>query len=133
MAESSKQTVSSGGAWTWYFPDGYLPHKNGDGLVEAHEALMLLNTQSRPAQVLLDFYFEDRDPVQGIPVTVLPERIRCLRLDHPQDIGGLEIPPLTQYSVRVRSDVNIVAQFGRLDTTQPNLAYYTTSGFCENP
>ncbi len=94
---------------------------------------MLLNTQSKPAQVLLDFYFEDRDPVQGIPVTVLPERIRCLRLDHPQDIGGLEIPPLTQYSVRVRSDVNIVAQFGRLDTTQPNLAYYTTSGFCENP
>lgn len=115
----------------WYFPDGYLPEKQGSGRLEAHEALMLLNTGSTPADVLLDFYFEDRDPVIGIAFTVPAERIRCLRLDHPQEIGGLEIPPLTQYSIRVRSTENIVAQFGRLDTTQTNLAYYSSDGFCE--
>ena len=133
MPDRSTEIASQGGARVWYFPDGYLPKKTGDGPLESHEALMLLNTQGTPAEVLLDFYFEDREPVKGIRVTVPPERIRCLRLDHPQEIGGLEIPPLTQYSVRVRSSVNIVAQFGRLDTTQANLAYYISTPFFENP
>ena len=101
--------------------------------MEAHEALMLLNVNVSPAQVFLDFYFEDREPVKDIRMTVPPERICCLRLDHPREIGGLEIHPLTQYSIRVRSDVNIVAQFGRLDTTQTNMAYYNSAGFFENP
>jgi len=122
-----------GGARVWYFPDGYLPEKNANGPMEAHEALMLLNTGDVPAEVSLDFYFEDKPPVKNIPITVPAERIRALRLDNPRHIGGLEIPPLTQYSVRVRSDVPIVAQFGRLDTTQTNMAYYISVGFFENP
>jgi hypothetical protein len=52
-------------------------------------------------------------------------------LDNPADIGGLEIPVLTQYSLRVRSDKNIVVQFGRLDTTQNNMAYYGVAGYYE--
>jgi len=94
---------------------------------------MLLNTGDVPAEVSLDFYFEDKPPVKNIPITVPAERIRALRLDNPRHIGGLEIPPLPQYSVRVRSDVPIVAQFGRLDTTQTNMAYYISVGFFENP
>ncbi len=54
----------------WYFPDGYLPEKVGSGPMEAHEALMLLNTSSRTANVKLDFYFADRDPVKDVPVSV---------------------------------------------------------------
>jgi hypothetical protein len=124
--------MAEGGAKTWYFPDGYLPEKTGEGGMEAHEALMLLNTSTQPAQVKLDFYFEDKAPVKDIEVLVEAERIRTLRLDMSDHIGGLEIPPLTQYSIRVRSDVPIVAQFGRLDTTQTNMAYYGGVGFCEN-
>ena len=41
----------------------------------------------------------------------------------------MHLPPLTQYALRVRSDVNLVVQFGRLDTTQTNLAYYANVGF----
>ena len=47
-------------------------------------------------------------------------------------LPGLEIPAMTQYGLRVRSDVNIVAQFGRLDTTQANLAYYVNVGYHED-
>jgi hypothetical protein len=124
--------MAEGGAKVWYFPDGYLPEKTGYGNMEAHEALMLLNTSTQQAQVKLDFYFEDKAPVKDIEVLVDAERIRTLRLDLPEHIGGLDIPPLTQYSIRVRSDVPIVAQFGRLDTTQTNMAYYVGVGFCEN-
>ncbi|MBS1801220.1 MAG: hypothetical protein JSS95_15515 [Acidobacteria bacterium] len=118
------------GAKIWYFVDGYLPEKIGSGPMEAHEALMILNPNAAAATVLLDFYFENKDPVKGIEVIVGAERVRALRLDHPGDIGGLKIPSLTQYSLRLRSDVDVVAQFGRLDTTQINMAYYSCAGFC---
>ena len=122
----------SGGAKVWYFPDGYLPEKTAGAGLEAHEALMLLNVNAQPCAVKLDFYFSDRPPVKDIPIAVPAERVVALRLDHPQEIGGVVIPPLTQYSIRVRADRPIVAQFGRLDTTQPSLAYYTGAGFWED-
>ena len=124
--------MKKGGAKIWYFPDGYLPEKSKKGKMEAHEALMLLNTSKKDAHVNLDFFFEDKGPIKDIPVTIKVERIKCLRLDHPEDINGLAISPLTQYSIRVRSDVNIVVQFGRLDTTQTNMAYYVGVGYCED-
>jgi hypothetical protein len=124
--------MGKGGAKIWYFPDGYLPEKNSADKLEAHEALMLLNTGSETANIKLDFYFEDKDPKMNIPITVDSERVKTLRLDHPEDIGGLSIPALTQYSLRVRSDVNVIAQFGRLDTTQENLAYYGSMGHFED-
>ncbi len=121
----------NGGAKTWYFPDGYLPEKTHDGGMEAHEALMLFNTNSEKAHVFVDIYFSDKNPAKDIAVEVGAERIKTLRLDNPQDIGGLKIPPLTQYAIRVRSDRNIVAQFGRVDTTQTNMAYYGCIGYGE--
>jgi hypothetical protein len=121
--------MNDDGARTWFFADGYLPEKQPGAAMEAHEALMLLNTGSQSAQVKLDFYFSDREPTLDIAVTVPAPRVVALRLDRPADIGGLAIPPLTQYAIRVRSDRKIVCQFGRLDTTQPNLAYYGSNGY----
>jgi len=121
----------NGGAKTWYFPDGYLPEKSIDGKMDAHEALMLFNAGGEEANVKIDVYFENREPVKDIAVTVDAERVKTLRLDKPSDMGGLKIPVLTQYSLRVRSDKNIVVQFGRLDTTQNNMAYYTGASYHE--
>jgi len=122
--------MSSNGARQWFFADGYLPEKKAPGAMEAHEALMILNCTSSPASVKLDVYFDNRAPIKDIPVSVEAERVRTLRLDHPSDLAGHAIPPLTQYALRVRSDVPVVVQFGRLDTTQPNMAYYVGVGYC---
>ena len=119
------------GAKTWYFPDGYLPEKIAGGTMEAHEALMLFNASEQTANVLIDVYFSDRAPVKDIAVAVEAERVKTLRLDHPGDLNGLAIPPLTQYSLRIRSDIPLVAQFGRLDTTQANMSYYVGVGYWE--
>jgi hypothetical protein len=125
--------VKSGGAKVWYFADGWLPQKNNyGGVLESHEALMILNSGFEPANVLIDFFFEDKKPIKDIPVKVVPERVICLRLDHPDEIGGVHIAPMTQYALRIRSDVNIVVQFGRLDTAQSNLTYYINVGYCSN-
>ena len=120
----------NGGAKTWYFPDGYLPEKDG-GPVEAHEAIMIMNVNDQPAEVKMDIYFSDKDPVKDIPIEVGAERVVSLHMDRPEHTGGVEIPPLTQYAIRLRSDVPMVAMFGRLDTTQANMAYYTVSPYFE--
>ena len=118
------------GAYKWFIPDGYLPEKsNKAGSLESHEALMILNTGSEPAQVELDVYFEDREPVKGIPVHVGAERVVSIHMNNPDQLNGLSIPPLTQYALRVRSDRRVIVQFGRLDATQPNLAYYCVMGY----
>ena len=120
-----------GGKKIWYFPDGYLPEKITGSGMEAHEALMLFNSSAEPARVILDIYYSDQAPDKNIAVTVNPERVIALRLDHPAEIGGVVIPPLTQYALRVSADRPIVVQFGRLDTTQVNMAYYGCMGYCE--
>lgn len=120
-----------GGAKSWYFPDGFLPEKKGSGPLEAHEALMILNVGHNDAHVLIDLFFENAAAVKGIKTTVQSERVKTLRLDNPEHMGGFLIPILTQYAIAVRSDVEVIVQFGRLDTTQTNLAYYGTMGFCE--
>ena len=45
-----------GGKKTWYFPDGYLPEKNPESKMIAHEALMLFNTHEKPVHVKIDIY-----------------------------------------------------------------------------
>ncbi len=123
--------AQSGGKKVWYFADGYLPAKVANGVMEAHEALMLLNTAEITVAVTIDVYFSDQNPLRGIRVELPPERITTLRLDHPDDLGGAVIPELTQYALRIRSAQPIVCQFGRLDTTQNAMAYYVGVGFAE--
>lgn len=121
------------GKKNWFIVDGYLPYANAVRDVDfaGHEAVMLLNCNEQDAHVLLDFYFEDRPPYKGVPVTVSAERVLCLRMDHPGDIGGLKLERQQQYSLRVRSDQNIIVQYGRMDIAQPNLAYIGLMGYHE--
>lgn len=109
----------------WLIPDAYLPEK-GSGELVGHEAVCLLNTGFQTANVKLDFYFEDRDAIKDVSVTLAGERTLHLRLDDPEALGGLELPRLVPYAIRVRSDVPIVVQHSRMDVTQPNLALFTT-------
>lgn len=112
----------------WIYPDCELPPA-GDSLLKGHESVIVLNLGSREAKLHLTFYFTDRDPVSHIEVKVGGERVRCLRLDNPDDLNGYVIPREEQYALKVESDVPVVVQYGRLDTRQDNAAFYTTMGF----
>jgi len=115
------------GAKVWLFPDGDLP-PSGDKEPFGHEALMVLNTSKSDALLEFDVYFEEKAPVLGIKDTVKAERVRCFRLDKPLGDRKFQIP-FGQYALRLRSSVPVIAQFGRLDVRQENLAYYINTGF----
>jgi hypothetical protein len=113
------------GSYTWVVPDGWLPPEGGEGDMINHESLMVMNTGTAPADIKVDIYFDDRAPVKNLPLAVDAERIRAVRLDLPDDLG-FELPRATQYALRIRSNVKVIVQYGRMDVRQPNLAYYGT-------
>ncbi len=122
-----------GGSKVWYVADGWMPLKNKteDAGFEGHEAIMILNSNSKDAEVLMDIYFEDKDPIEGIKLSVAAKRIRCFRMDNPDDIGGIRLERLSQYALRFRSNIEVVVQYGRMDVTQENLAYIGSMGYSE--
>ncbi|GBG06473.1 hypothetical protein PAT3040_01000 [Paenibacillus agaridevorans] len=114
----------------WIYPDCELPPA-GDSLLKGHESVIVLNLGVNEANISLTLYFTDREPVKDIKVKVGGERVRCLRLDNPDDLEGFIIPRELQYALKVESDTPVVVQYGRLDTRQDNMAFYTTMGFSE--
>lgn len=111
----------------WVFPDCELPPP-GDSLLQGHESIIVLNMNDTPASLEFTLYFADREPVKLSTTLVDARRVRCYRLDNPDDMGGCVVPTEAQYAVRLVSDVPVVAQYGRLDTRQSNMAFYTTMG-----
>ncbi len=114
------------GKRNWVFADGELPPKDGTE-IEAHESLMILNLNDEPATVKMTILFEDRDPVEDITIKVEGKRVKCNRLDGPVGEENYQIP-FGQYAMVLNSDLPIFAVFGRLDTRQANMAFYTVQG-----
>lgn len=117
------------GKKNWVFCDGYLPPHGDNPEFEGHEALMLTNLNNKKANIELVFLFEDRDPEDGIFVTLDGMRTTCIRLDHPLGEKGFKLGESVQYTVWVKSDAPICACFGRLDVRQTNMAYYSVEGY----
>lgn len=122
------------GALTWLIPDAYLAAPADDDPVNKnHESICVLNTTVDDANLIFDFYFEDRDVVEGIEVTVPAKRCPHIRLDKPEQIAGYQIPFDVPYGVRIRSDVPITVQYsrmyarsGKIDSLITTMAYPVT-------
>jgi hypothetical protein len=115
------------GARVWFVPDGYIPAAS-TGSFESHEAICVLNTGDENADLTIDFFFEDREPISGT-APVPARRTRHIRTDHPEELGGVEVPRDTPYAVRIRSSAEVIVQHSRLDTTQPAMTLMTTMAY----
>ena len=128
----ARDRASGYGSRTWYFPDGDRP-PHVTGPYEPHEALLIMNVADRPANVEIDVYWTDREPTIGLKLTVGAERVVSARVPWAEtDADGqpFDIPARTQYAMRLRSDVPVVVQYGRLDM-DPSFMLYTTMGLAD--
>lgn len=112
----------------WVFADGDLPPQGAEEPF-AHEALMVVNNNTVEAKITLEVLFEDKDPVSGIEIKVPAKRVNCIRMDYPIGNQALKIP-FGQYALIVRSNIPVVAVFGRLDRRK-NMAYYPVAPYSE--
>ena len=116
------------GKKVWVFGDGDLPPQGSEEPL-GHEALMVVNYADEDAILDLEFLFEDVEPVTGVRLKVCAKRVKCFRLDYP--IGDTDYSiPFGQYAMIVKSNVPVVALFGRLDRRK-DMAYYSPAGYSE--
>lgn len=119
--------MSPDGAKVWFIPDAYLARPAVDDPVyKNHEAICILNSTSEDASIMLDFYFADRAPFEGVQIIIHAKRCVHVRMDDPAQVGGYSIPFDTPYGVRLRSSVPIVVQYSRMYATTHNISLMTT-------
>jgi hypothetical protein len=121
--------MPSAGRRRWFVPDAYLPAESSHG-IESHEAACLLNVSDDDANVTFTFYFEDREPLGDVRLTVGARRTRHVRLDRREELG-VELPRGVPFAYAVESDVPVVLQHSRLDTTAGGYALFTTVAYSE--
>ena len=115
----------------WYFPDAEVPPMGMDTEVYGHESIIILNPNDVNAHISITLYWTDRPPTRGIFVDVKAGRVFCQRITARDGLLGLPIPEGEQYAIALTSDIPIIAQYGRLDVRQSNMAFYTTTGYQE--
>lgn len=111
----------------WFIPDGYIP-PSSSGQFISHEAICILNCNHQNVHIVVTVYFEDRDPIEKIPVAVPARRTKHLRTDALKKDGELILPGVP-YAMEVESDLPIIVQYSRLDTTQAEHSLMTTIAF----
>jgi len=121
------------GKKSWFIVDGYRPpeEKGGADDYVGHECIMILNCNDENAHVEIDVYYPDKEPVLGIPYLAPARRVRAFRTDDKSVFGELELGIGNQYSLNIRSDVDVIVQYGRLDINQDNMAYMATLGYSD--
>ena len=114
----------------WIIPDCELPHL-GEGVAKGHESVIIVNDTKKDAEIAVKIFYTDRDAYEDIKWTVKAGRVRCFRTNNIEDMCGFKVPFETQYAMKLTSNTEIVVQYGRLDNTQANLAFYTTLAYTE--
>jgi hypothetical protein len=128
-----KEVMKMDGKTKWYIVDGYRPSPKPDESCqyEGHESIMILNTNEKDAHVSISIYFEDKDPVENIPMLIPAKRIRAFRSSDSDLLGGYCLRIGEQYSMSFKSDIGVIVQYGRMDIQQANLAYMALMGYSE--
>jgi len=111
----------------WFIPDAYIPEISS-GSLTSHESVCVLNTASDDALLKFTIYFEDRDPLEDILVVVPARRTRHIRTSSLVK-DGKGIPPGVPYAIEVRSDIKVIVQYSRLDSTQAENALMSVMAF----
>ncbi len=120
------QTV---GRKIWAIAEGYIPgwsHGPEPEMV-SHEAVCILNTSDRDANIALTIFFSDREPAGPYRFVVPARRTRHLRFNNFSDPAP--IPKGTDYASVIESDIPVIVQHTRLDSRQSENGLMTTIAF----
>lgn len=111
----------------WIIPDGYIP-PSSTGELLSHESICVLNTSSEDAILEITIFFEDRDPLENIHVTVAGRRTKHIRTSSLL-LQDQAIPVGVPYAIEINSNIPIVVQYSRLDSTQAANTLMSTMAF----
>lgn len=99
------------------------------GGYKSHEAVCVLNTSEKDANIEIIVYFEDREPMDHFCTTCRARRANHIRLDMIEDDKGRKIPCDTPYALLIKSDVPVVVQHSRMDVSQAEMTLMTSIAY----
>lgn len=111
----------------WIIPDGFTPPSSSGNLV-SHESICVLNTSSEEAMLSFTVYFEDREPLLDMLYVVPARRTKHIRTGTLQK-NGATIPVGVPYAIEIYSDIPVIVQYSRLDSTQAENALMSTMAY----
>ena len=85
-----------------------------------------ITTPGEDAQLAITLYFEDREPMTGFTAVCGARRTHHVRMDKLVDSNGAHVPMGVPYAALVESNVPVICQYSRIDTTQVNETFGTT-------
>lgn len=110
----------------WCLPDCYYPANSTEAPYVSHEAVCVLNVTDQDAHISITLYFEDAEPQSGFHAECGRRRTNHIRLDRIRSEDGHTIEKGRAYALVLESDVPVVCQYSRVDTTQERLGLATT-------
>jgi hypothetical protein len=110
------------GYTTWVIAGGCIPPQSTGPEPEftSRDELFVMNTGDTEARLSMTIYFTDREPVSGYRLAVGARRVRRVRFNDLIDPEALLLG--VDYGVLVESNVPVIVQFDRIDTSQAELA-----------
>jgi hypothetical protein len=105
------------GATLWFIPDGYIPPVSTGELL-SHESICVLNRNEEDVTLSITIFYEDQPPLENIQEVVGGRRTKHIRTSSLQK-DGQTIPVGVPYAIEVASDLPILVQYSRMDSTQP--------------
>jgi len=129
--------MSDIGKKIWIFPDAFLPAKGRPYKISknedqfGHESLCMVNSSDTDALLNISFYYEDREPLVNYEHELKAKRSLHLRLDNIK-LNNQKLLREVPYSIILKSNIKIVAQLSRLDTTSDYNSFMTSLGWGEN-
>ncbi|WP_337103763.1 sensory rhodopsin transducer [Paenibacillus sp. YIM B09110] len=111
----------------WFIPDGFIP-QDSTGALTSHESVCVLNCSSEEALIRFTIFFEDRDPIEDILVVVPGRRTKHIRTSSLAKNDQV-IPIGVPYAIEVLSDIPIIVQYSRLDSTQAENTLMSTIAY----
>ncbi|WP_431936951.1 sensory rhodopsin transducer [Micromonospora sp. RP3T] len=113
------------GARVWVVPGGHVPFPahGAEPAFTGFDQLCVLNAGDDDAELTLDFYYEDAEPVGPYRLPVAARRVRHVRVNDLIDPEAVRLD--RPYGCVLRSPVPVVVQFLRQDTRLPGVLALT--------
>ena len=117
------------GKKTWLIPDTYLNSISKNQNI-SHESICVLNTSDTEAKIKLTLFFEDREKRDDFESFCGAGKTHHIRLDKIRSTkNGEPIPRDVPYAILLESNIEVVVQYSRLDTSAAEMALMTTIAY----
>jgi len=116
------------GKKTWLIPDTYLNSISKNKNI-SHEAVCVVNTSDIDAKIKLTLFFENLEKRDDFESFCGAGKTHHIRLDKIVSKSGEPIPRDVPYAILIESNVEIVVQYSRLDTSAAEMALMTTIAY----